>query len=221
MSWILYTDGGCAPTNPGPAGWGAVLQSSDGEQQSFNGFLGEGTNQIAELAAAINGLRAVPKGQAVRLFSDSQYVIKGINEWRKGWERNGWKNASGKTISNLSLWRELFAEVDARRVQAQWVKGHADDPLNNLADVLASKAIAARASTTAEEAPSPAVIEEKEPLEDRVRRLESALVHLAENAGALADKELARQVIHEGHTVTEALERIFGSQAPSQRLRPA
>ena len=221
MAWILYTDGGCAPTNPGPAGWGAVLQSENGEQRMLNGFLGEGTNQIAELCAAINGLRAVPKGEAVRLFSDSQYVIKGISEWRKGWERNGWKNASGKTISNLSLWQELFAEVDARRVQAQWVKGHADDPLNNLADVLASKAIAARASTTAEAAPTPVVIEEKELLEDRVRRLEGALAHLAEHAGALADRELARQVIQEGHTAADALRRIFGEHAPPQRLRPA
>lgn len=231
MSWILYSDGGTAPTNPGPSAWGAVLQSPAGEVRRMNGFLGQGTNQVAELSAALNGLRAVPEGAHVKLFSDSQYVIKGISEWRAGWQRNGWKNSSGKTISNLELWRALFTEVDKRRVEAKWVKGHADDPMNNLADELATAAIEARRCTTEDvenvetvvaspvasnEPPSPA--QPFESLEARVKRLEAALAHLAENAGALVDRELARLIAQEGHSLEEASEKIFGSP---KRFRPS
>lgn len=233
MSWILYTDGGTAPTNPGPSAWGAVLQSPAGELRRMNGFLGQGTNQVAELSAALNGLRAVPEGAHVQLFSDSQYVIKGISEWRAGWQRNGWRNSANKTISNLALWRALFAEVDKRRVEAKWVKGHADDPMNNLADELASAAIEARRCTTDEpvaehveavavtsvvnDAPAQS-LHPSEPLEARVKRLETALAHLAENAGALVDRELARLVAQEGHSLEEASEKIFGSP---KRFRPS
>lgn len=228
MTWILYTDGGTAPTNPGPSAWGAVLQSPAGELRRMNGFLGQGTNQVAELSAALNGLRAVPEGAHVQLFSDSQYVIKGISEWRAGWQRNGWRNSSGKTISNLDLWRALFTEVDKRRVEAKWVKGHADDPMNNLADELATAAIEARRCTTEDvetvEAVAVAPISNNEPsspsesIEARVKRLETALAHLAENAGALVDRELARLVAQEGHSLEEASEKVFGSP---KRFRPA
>lgn len=225
MSWILYTDGGTAPTNPGPSAWGAVLQSPAGELRRMNGFLGQGTNQVAELSAALNGLRAVPEGAHVQLFSDSQYVIKGISEWRAGWQRNGWRNSANKTISNLELWRTLFAEVDKRRVEVKWVKGHADDPMNNLADELASAAIEARRCTTEDvEAVAAAPISNNEPsspsesIEARVKRLETALAHLAEHAGALVDRELARLVAKEGHSLEAATEKVFGSQ---RRLRPA
>ncbi len=231
MSWILYTDGGTAPTNPGPSAWGAVLQSPAGELRRMNGFLGQGTNQVAELSAALNGLRAVPEGEHVQLFSDSQYVIKGISEWRAGWQRNGWRNSANKTISNLELWRALFAEVDKRRVEVKWVKGHADDPMNNLADELATAAIEARRCTTEDvenvetvvaspvasnEPPSP--VQPFESLEARVKRLEAALAHLAENAGALVDRELARLIAQEGHSLEEASEKIFGSP---KRFRPS
>lgn len=228
MSWILYTDGGTAPTNPGPSAWGAVLQSPTGELRRMNGFLGQGTNQVAELSAALNGLRAVPEGAHVQLFSDSQYVIKGISEWRAGWQRNGWRNSANKTISNLELWRALFAEVDKRRVEAKWVKGHADDPMNNLADELATAAIEARRCTTEGvehiEAVAVAPVSNNEPsspsesIEARVKRLEAVLAHLAENAGALVDRELARLVAQEGHSLEEASEKIFGSP---KRFRPS
>jgi ribonuclease HI len=83
--WVAYTDGACAPTNPGPAGWGAVVIAPDGKTETDHfGFIGLGTNQIAELTAAIEGLQRVPKGAAVELVSDSQYVLKGISEWRAG-----------------------------------------------------------------------------------------------------------------------------------------
>lgn len=92
--WTAYTDGACAPTNPGPSGWGAVLIApGDGSESDHFGFIGPGTNQVAELTAAIEGLARVPAGAAVELVSDSQYVLKGLTEWRTGWERKGWRNS--------------------------------------------------------------------------------------------------------------------------------
>src|SRR6185369_13001203 len=82
MKWIAYTDGACAPTNPGPSGWGAVLIAPDGAEADHFGYIGLGTNQIAELTAAIEGLALVPAGAEVELVSDSQYVLKGLTEWR-------------------------------------------------------------------------------------------------------------------------------------------
>ena len=142
--WIAYTDGGCAPSNPGPAGWGAVLvNAASKEAVELSGYIGPGTNQIAELTAAIEALSHIPAGDSVELVLDSQYVLKGISEWRTGWERRGWKNAKGEPVANLSLWRKLFALTDMRKVSVRWVKGHSGHPENERADQLASAAIAA------------------------------------------------------------------------------
>jgi ribonuclease HI len=141
--WLAYTDGACAPTNPGPAGWGAVVIAPDGQTETDHfGYIGLGTNQIAELTAAIEGLQRVPKGAAVELVSDSQYVLKGISEWRAGWERKGFRNSKGDPVANLALWKLLFAEADARRVTVRWVRGHTGDRCNEKADALANKALA-------------------------------------------------------------------------------
>ncbi len=144
--WIAYTDGACAPSNPGPAGWGAVVIAPDGvtEVDHF-GFIGHGTNQIAEITAAIEGLALVPVGASVELVSDSQYVLKGISEWRAGWERKGWRNSKGEPVANLGLWKRLFALVDARKVSTRWVRGHNGDPHNERADALANQALRLRA----------------------------------------------------------------------------
>ena len=139
--WTLYCDGACQG-NPGPASWGAVLSSPEGAQTELKGFLGRATNQIAEIQAAINGLRGTPQGATVSLHSDSQYVVKGISEWRKGWERRGLKTAKGDDIANKGLWVELFTQVDARKVSAHWVKGHNGHPQNERADALARSALA-------------------------------------------------------------------------------
>jgi ribonuclease HI len=145
MMWIAYTDGACAPSNPGPAGWGAVVIAPEGGGESDHfGFIGPGTNQIAELTAAIEGLTRVPPGAAVQLVSDSQYVLKGLTEWRAGWERKGWKNSKGEPVANQGLWKKLFALADARRVTVRWVKGHNGDRCNEKADALANKALALR-----------------------------------------------------------------------------
>ncbi len=143
--WIAYTDGACAPSNPGPAGWGAVLIPPDGGAESEHyGYIGPGTNQIAELTAAIEGLSRVPAGAAVELVSDSQYVLKGLTEWRAGWERKGFRNSKGERVANLALWHRLYAAADARTVSVRWVRGHTGDRCNEIADALANRALATR-----------------------------------------------------------------------------
>jgi ribonuclease HI len=146
--WIAYTDGACAPSNPGPAGWGAVLIAPDGTETDHFGFIGLGTNQIAELTAAVEGLMLAPAGAEVELVSDSQYVLKGLSEWRAGWERKGWRNSKGEPVANLALWKQLFAVADARRVSVRWVRGHNGDRCNEKADVLANKALALKTRST-------------------------------------------------------------------------
>lgn len=148
MKWIAYTDGACAPSNPGPAAWGAVLIAPDGRTETDHfGFIGHGTNQIAELTAAIEGLTRVPAGALVELVSDSQYVLKGLSEWRAGWERKGYRNSKGEPVANLHLWKQLFALADARKVSTRWVRGHNGDPLNERADALANKALALKSGS--------------------------------------------------------------------------
>lgn len=145
MKWVAYTDGACAPSNPGPAGWGVVLIAADGATETDHyGFIGPGTNQIAELTAALEGLSRVPVGAAVELVSDSQYVLKGLGEWRAGWERKGYRNSKGEPVANLALWKQLFAVADARKVTTRWVRGHNGDVYNERADALANKALATR-----------------------------------------------------------------------------
>jgi ribonuclease HI len=146
--WIAYTDGACAPSNPGPAGWGAVLIAPDGTETDHFGFIGLGTNQIAELTAALEGLTLVPAGASVELASDSQYVLKGLSEWRAGWERKGWRNSKGEPVANLALWKQLFVAADARRVSVRWVRGHNGDRCNEKADVLANKALVLKTRST-------------------------------------------------------------------------
>lgn len=141
MTWIAYSDGGCAPTNPGPAAWGLVLLDPQGGIQKFNGFIGHGTNQIAELTAAIEALTRIPEGARVELVSDSQYTLKGLTEWRAGWERRGFRNSKNEPVANLELWKRLFSLADARKVTVRWVKGHAGDLYNEKADALATQAL--------------------------------------------------------------------------------
>ncbi len=148
MPWQVYSDGACAPSNPGPCGWGLVLIAPDGQGETDHyGFIGHGTNQIAELTAAIEGLARVPPGAEVELVSDSQYVLKGLSEWRAGWERRGFRNAKGEAVANLALWKRLFAEADARRVATRWVRGHNGDRYNERADALANSALRLRGSS--------------------------------------------------------------------------
>lgn len=141
-AWTAYTDGACAPTNPGPAAWGHYLIApGESHGKEFWGFIGHGTNQIAELSAAIEGLTRVPQGGSVELVSDSQYVLKGLTEWRTGWERKGFRNAKGEPVANQHLWRQLFDLADQRKVTVRWVRGHAGDLHNERVDGLANRAL--------------------------------------------------------------------------------
>ena len=141
--WTVYSDGGSFP-NPGPCAFGTVVISPEGVVREHSGFIGHGSNQIAEITAAIRGLELTPAGASVLLISDSQYTLKGLTQWRAGWERNGWRNAKKEPVANQPLWRELYAVADARRVDTRWVKGHSGDARNERCDALAGAALRER-----------------------------------------------------------------------------
>lgn len=145
--FVVFTDGACKG-NPGPSAWGVVIVQGGQIVLKEGDFLDTATNQVAELAAAINGLAKVPDGSTVQLVSDSQYVLKGLTEWRSGWERRGWRNSQGEAVANQTLWKTLFALADKRKVTTQWVRGHSGVPMNELCDQLANRAIAARGLVT-------------------------------------------------------------------------
>lgn len=141
MKYTIHCDGAAAPSNPGPSSYGATVHGPDDEYYELKGHLGHGTNQTAELNAAIHSLRSLPEGAEVLLVSDSQYVLKGLTEWRKGWEKNGWRNSQKKQIANLHLWRELYHEYDKRSVTCKWVRGHMGHEHNERADSLAMETL--------------------------------------------------------------------------------
>ncbi|WP_111496065.1 MULTISPECIES: ribonuclease HI [Marinobacter] len=136
---VLYTDGACKG-NPGPGGWGAVLSYGDAERELHGGEANT-TNNRMELMAAIEGLRALKRACAVDLYTDSQYVRKGITEWMANWKKNGWKTAAKKPVKNADLWKALDGEVQRHDVNWHWVKGHAGIPGNERADGLANKGV--------------------------------------------------------------------------------
>jgi ribonuclease HI len=151
----LYTDGGAEP-NPGFGGWAAILlDPASGAVRELSGGEPGTTNNRMELTAAIRGLEALVRRARVRLFTDSQYLRKGVTEWLPGWIARGWRRKDG-ALQNEDLWRRL-ADLTARHeIQWQWVKGHSGNRYNERADVLASAAIRAqrRAAGGVEERPA-------------------------------------------------------------------
>jgi len=136
---VVYTDGGCRG-NPGPGGWGAVLQFGEHEKEIY-GYEAETTNNRMELMAAISALEMLSRSCEIELTTDSQYVRKGILEWMDGWKKRGWKTASKKPVKNKDLWQRLDAAVQSHNINWHWIKGHSGHPGNERADDLANRAM--------------------------------------------------------------------------------
>ena len=142
MEVELYCDGACLG-NPGPGGWGYLLRvrtPSGVQEKEGSGAEAGTTNNKMELLAAISGLQVLTRPCTVDLYSDSQYVVKGIQSWIAGWKRKGWRKADGQPVLNLELWQALDAQVLRHKVTAHWVKGHAGHTENERVDQLAANA---------------------------------------------------------------------------------
>ena len=138
----IYTDGACSG-NPGPGGWGAVLQFGRHEKE-ISGAEPETTNNRMEITAAVMALRALKEPCQVDLYTDSEYLKKGITEWIVNWKKLGWRRGTpGKTkpLANADLWKELDRAISSHKISWHWVKGHAGQAGNESADRLASSAI--------------------------------------------------------------------------------
>lgn len=132
-----FADGSCLG-NPGLGGWACIITDPDGTTRTLWGGQPDTTNNRMELTAAITALGAIGDDVPALLFMDSEYVVRGVREWRPQWERRGWRNANRKPVANVDLWRVLFALVDARPlVELRWVRGHAGHAGNEAADRLA------------------------------------------------------------------------------------
>ena len=137
---IIYTDGACSG-NPGPGGWAAVLVCGENKKEIYGGNKNT-TNNIMELTAIIEGLKALKQECEVELYSDSAYSVNAFNQgWIYNWIKKGWKTADGKEVKNKELWQELYSLTKKHKVTFIKVKGHSDVELNNRCDELARKAI--------------------------------------------------------------------------------
>jgi len=143
---VIYTDGACSG-NPGPGGWGAVLQGAGREKELYGGDA-QTTNNRMELMAAIQALEALRGPATVTLYTDSKYLLDGITKWIHGWQRNGWLTSAKKPVKNDDLWRRLTAAINTHEIEWKWVKGHAGDPGNERADELARRGAEEAAGVT-------------------------------------------------------------------------
>ena len=135
-----FTDGACSG-NPGPGGWGVVLQAINAgdivRERELSGGAGETTNNQMELMAAISALETLDRASTITVVTDSSYVKDGVSTWIHGWKRNGWKTAAKKPVKNVELWKRWEAAQARHNVTWEWVKGHAGHPENERADALA------------------------------------------------------------------------------------
>ena len=145
MQIKIYTDGACAG-NPGPGGWAAIILIEDKKKEIFGGEKLT-TNNRMELTAAIKALEHCDTNESeqlilkeIKIYTDSTYVKDGINNWINKWEKNNWKTADKKNVKNVDLWKRLKELTRSKQIEWFWVKGHSDNPMNNLADSLAKKA---------------------------------------------------------------------------------
>lgn len=136
---VIHTDGACRG-NPGPGGWGAVLEHGERRRELY-GYERETTNNRMELMAVIRALETLRRRCSVRIVTDSQYVMKGVTEWMAAWKRRGWRTAARKPVANRDLWERLDAALQQHDVQWAWVRGHTGHADNERADELANRAI--------------------------------------------------------------------------------
>ncbi len=137
----IHTDGACSG-NPGPGGWGALLEWNGREKELFGGEA-QTTNNRMEMFAAIMALEALKGPATVTLVTDSVYLRDGITKWLRNWKRNGWRTADKKPVKNDDLWKRLDEAVQRHEIDWRWTKGHAGDPGNERADALANQGVAA------------------------------------------------------------------------------
>lgn len=135
----IHSDGACRG-NPGPGGWGALLAWGD-EEKTLRGAEALTTNNRMELLAAIEALSSLKRPCVVDLYTDSEYLRRGITEWLANWKRNGWKTSARKPVKNVDLWQRLEEAVARHEIHWHWVKGHSGNPGNDRADELANIAI--------------------------------------------------------------------------------
>ena len=140
MSIEIYTDGACSG-NPGIGGWGAVILIEGKKPLHLHGGSNQTTNNQMELTAAIEVLKYFPRPQEIKLFTDSKYVMNGIESWIINWKKNGWKTSSKKPVKNKILWEELDKQIKKHEIKWNWVKGHAGNHHNEMADILARRFI--------------------------------------------------------------------------------
>lgn len=142
---VAYTDGACSG-NPGPGGWGVVLQAiREGavvKERELSGGERESTNNRMELMAAIMALESLTQPSAITIITDSAYVKNGVTSWIHGWKRNGWRTADRKPVKNAELWQRLDAAQARHGAVWKWIKGHAGHPENERADALARAGMA-------------------------------------------------------------------------------
>ena len=145
MEIKIYTDGACVG-NPGPGGWAAVILQEKDKKELFGGEKLT-TNNRMELTAAIKALEYCNDQEKeqlslnqIKIYTDSTYVKEAITVWIKSWQKNNWKTADKKNVKNVDLWKKLLELISAKQIEWNWVKGHSNDPLNDLVDKLAKKA---------------------------------------------------------------------------------
>jgi ribonuclease HI len=135
----IHTDGACRG-NPGPGGWGVVLEYGN-TRKTLHGGEAHTTNNRMELTAVIRALEALKRPCHVQLYSDSRYVLQGITEWLPGWKERGWKTAAKKPVLNVDLWQALDHQAARHKINWHWIKGHSGHPGNEEADQLANRGI--------------------------------------------------------------------------------
>jgi ribonuclease HI len=143
---FAYTDGACSG-NPGPGGWGVVMEAWEGatllKARDLGGGAAQTTNNRMEMMAAIAALETLERPSAVTVVTDSKYLMDGITDWIHGWKRNGWKTSAKKPVKNADLWQRLDAAQARHQVKWAWIKGHAGHEQNERADALARAEIKA------------------------------------------------------------------------------